>query len=313
MECLLEKIATTPHDFSANDLIRVGRSDLLMPCLTNLAQKNPRLFHSAKRLSEALNIKISRREIIDSFLKKSLGDTASGEMKLDLLETTFTPDQLHLAPLIDGDVQFEWLPPVGLRLFVNYDVLVSDPAADDVLYYCSKQEEPELYIAYMENYHDGWLSTDGMDTNFRDDFLSTIPLSEHIRRLDVIDFDDKTDSEAVAAILSDSPLQHLNLVNSLCSKAAFELLMCELAANTRLKSMEIQFYGKAETFPVVENIKSALKANATLEFLLVKVPLDHGEQALLAQLEISEPRFRLETTHPGEVSDDDSEDSEVEA
>ncbi|MDB5760841.1 MAG: hypothetical protein JWM30_4130, partial [Burkholderia sp.] len=170
----------------------------------------------------------------------------------------------------------------------------------------------ELYVAFMENYPDEWLSTEEMSTEFRDRFLTRIPLAQQIRRLAVTDFDDRIDGEAVAEILSDSPLQHLNLVNSLCSEAAFELLMCKLAANTRLKSMEIQFYGEAETFPIAEHIKSALNSNATLGFLLVKVPLDHGEQALLEQLALSESRFRLDITHPGEVSDD-SDDSEVAA
>ena len=216
---------------------------------------------------------------------------------------------------MNEQVDYENIDSRELQAFVKYDFVDPVPDFSAVLSWCVKNDKPELYVAYMENYPDEWLSTEDMDANFRNRFLSTMPLGQRICRLAVTEFNDKIDSEAVAAILSDSALLHLNLVNSLCSEAAFELLMSKLAINTRLKSMEIQFYGRAETFPIIKNIKWALEANATLELLVVKVPLDHGEQALLAQLALDEPRFRLDITLPGEVSDDsdDSDDSEVTA
>lgn len=313
---LFMRMAVRPQDFSDDDLRNIVGSELFMPGLTCLLLEDPHFFHPiADRIDAVAGIKNLRRKVIGDFVEEELGKSPFEIDRMHLLQERFMPDQQHLAYLMQGTSFAKlFIHPQLIREFVNYDLLpesdddtvVNDVLKEDVFEWCLAENHPEIYLAFMENYPDAQLSTIQMLPHFRTRFLSKVSLCRSVKHLDIMDFDDETDAEAVDAIISNSPLQHLRLLDSLCSDVTFNLLMRRLSINTGLKRVEIRFYEGAETFPVTDSIMSVLQANPTLA-LAVEVPPNHPEWVQLTELALAESRFNIGTSRADETSSDSDE------
>ena len=290
---LLGMILTRKQDFANDFLPRIKQSVFLPDALVHWLSKDPSTFKIlAKRLNEAGGMQISRKQVVGDYVRrhKELPDIYR---RLLLLDKKFSPDQSHLASFMNEQVDCESIDSYELQAFVGYDFV--DPVSDfnAVLAWCIKNSKAELYVAYMANYPGRWLSTDRMLPEFRQRFLSSLASSRQVRLLQIVDFGLQGDAAIVDSLLSDGSLEHLTLSNVSCMGADFNLICNNLAANTRLKQLEIGFHTMSNMFPLIEQIMEMLQANQVLERLILRVPIVHPEYALLEQLASAESRFQL--------------------
>ena len=127
-----------------------------------------------------------------------------------------------------------------------------------------------------------------------------------MKLLQIVDFGVRGDAAIVDALLSDGSLEYLTLSNAGCMEADFNLIVNKLAANTKLRQLEIGFHPMSNMFPLLGQIREMLQANQVLERLILRVPIVHPEYALLERLANAESRFQLHASsvdfenHPGD-------------
>jgi hypothetical protein len=133
----------------------------------------------------------------------------------------------------------------------------------------------------------------GFLPKFRQRFLSSLALSRQVRLLQIVDYGVQGDAAVVESLLSDGSLEWLTLSNAGCMGADFNLIVNKLAANTKLRQLEIGFHPMSNMFPLTEQIREMFQANQVLERLILRVPVVHPEYALLERLASAESRFQL--------------------
>ena len=290
---LLGMILTRKQDFANDVLSRIKQSVFLADALVHWLSKDPSTFKIlAKRLNEAGGMQISRKQVVGDYVRRHK-ELPGIYRRLLLIEKKFTRDQGHLASFMNEQVVYESIESHELRAFVGYDFV--DPVSDfnAVFEWCARNSKAELYVAYMANYPDRWLSTDRMLPEFRQRFLSSLASSRQVRLLHIVDFGLQGDAAIVDSLLSDGSLECLTLSNVGCMGADFNRICNKLTANTRLKQLEIGFDPMSNMFPVMGQIREMFQANQVLERLILRVPIVHPEYALLEQLASAESRFQL--------------------
>ena len=303
---LLGMILTRKPDFAGDVIPRIKESVFLADALVHWLSKDASTFRIlAERLNEAGGKQISRKQVISDYVggHKKFPNI---HKRLLLLEKKFAPDQSHLASFMNKQVDYDEIDLRELQAFVGYDFV--DPVSDfsAVLAWCIKNAEAELYVAYMANYPDCWLSTMGFLPKFRQRFLSSLALSRQVRLLQIVDYGVQGDAAVVESLLSDGSLEWLTLSNAGCMGADFNLIVNKLAANTKLRQLEIGFHPMSNMFPLTEQIREMFQANQVLERLILRVPVVHPEYALLERLANAESRFQLHASsvdfenHPGD-------------
>jgi hypothetical protein len=290
---LLGMILTRKPDFADDVIPQIKESVFLADALVHWLSKDASTFRLlAERLNEAGGMQISRKQVLGDYVRRHK-KFPTIHKRLLLLEMKFAPDQSHLASFMNKQLDYDEIDSRELQAFVGYDFV--DPVSDfnAVLPWCIENAEPELYVAYMANYPDCWLSTIGFLPEFRQRFLSSLASSRQVKLLQIVDFGVQGDAAVVESLLSDGSLEWLTLSNAGCMGADFNLIVNQLAANTRLKQLEIGFHPMSNMFPITEQVKGMFQANQVLERLTLRVPIDHPEYALLEQLASAESRFQL--------------------
>ena len=304
---LLGMMLARKKDFANDVLSRIKQSVFLPDALVHWLSKDPSTFKIlAKRLNEAGGMQISRKQVVGDYVRR-YRELPDIYRRLQLLEKKFTPDQSHLAGFMNEQVDYRSVGPDELQAFVGYDFV--DPVSDfnAVFEWCAKNSKAELYVAYMANFPDRWLSTDRMLPAFRLRFLSALASSRQVRLLQIVDFGLQEDAATIDSLLSDGSLEYLTLSNARCMEVDFKLILDRLAANIRLKQLEIGFSSQSDTFALIEKIRRMFQANQVLERLTLCVSIDHPEYAALEELASVERRFQLQHNLP--VVDNDSSDA----
>lgn len=315
MVSLLARIATTKEDFSNDDLREVARSKTLSAGLIYWLRENPALFVAlAKHFGATVGIEISRKQLIGEFMAEHWNglDVVEGSTelmeKMKLIEKYFRPEQDHLARFMNYRFEYHTVNSNVLRFFIGYEFTFQVSNKAHVFQHCIEARVPELYLAYMENYPDDWLSTKAMPPEFRQRFLSTMLLSQKVTRLSITDFNESSDAGIVASLLSNgSGLQYLKLSNALCSRQTFDLMMEKLALNHGLKELYISFSENGIAFPVYEKISETLQINQQLKHLALNAPGSYGEYSLLSWLADTDARLDIDTDWFSEASEDEGD------
>lgn len=309
MVSLLARIATTKDDFSADDLRAIARSSALNPGLIYWLRENPALFGElVKHFDAAVGIEISRKQLFSEFMAEHWNGAVTDYMSMKLIEKTFRPEQHHLARFMNHRFTYKTIFSNVLKLFIGYEFTFPSSNKANVFQTCVEIDQPELYLAYMENYPEEWLSTKAMPPEFRQRFLSTMLLSQKFTRMSVTDFNESSDADIVAALFSNgSGLQYLKLSNVFCSQRTFEQMMETLATNHGLKELYISFSENGIAFPVYEKISETLQINKQLERLALNVPGGFREYSLLSSLADNDARLAIDTGYFNEIREDEGD------
>jgi hypothetical protein len=315
IENLLANIATTGQDFSNEDLRSIAVTEHLEEVLFHWMKTLPDFYiYLTRRFSEALGAGIMKKRMVDVMNKNQFW---LKEHHLLMLEESFEPDQRRLAGIVGHELDYHSIDDMSIKFFVGYNVVLGNCMGSQEMDWCSNNQQPELCLAYAENFPLNYVNFPETPSDFLHKLVSKLPLFQRVKKVAIGELAPEIIAQIGSSLLSNNPgLEDLILHDVQCTEQDYTLIMNKLAENRSMKKFKLHFRQEQETIPLFETIVTTLEANPVLEWLTFGLPHDFSdtEMDMLVYLAASDPRFELELSEPPDSdSDSDREETSDEA
>jgi hypothetical protein len=310
---LLNGMIVSKGDFSRDSMLRMADSESLPGALVEIMFRSPHDYlYLVQAFCQAVGVPKIRSCVISQIARDvvlGVNEAAETEMVflLSMLEQSFPPDQKHLVPFVEKELNYDAINSAAVKLFVGYDI----PKVSGLGSY-----KPALVSWCMENRHPGVLIAfyDARGSKVVIDFtacpgafarsmMEKIGQLNKARILSIQGIPDYEDAVVLHRVLAGtSRLKELHIDGNCCGQE-FEFIMQGLRLNTRITSLFVNLREMPDPPAIGETLAGLLDANRKIKCISLQLHDDDPEQPQLRQLAAMDDRLELE--HVGSTDDSD--------
>lgn len=317
---LLYGIIVTKAEFSTAELSRIAESETLPSALVKIMFRSPhdylylvQLFIQAvglDKIRSGVTHKITTDDLVDT---STLGGPCD-DFILSMLEQSFPPDQEHLLPFVEKELNYHAIKSAAAKLFVGYDIpkvktLGSNKA--ELSLWCFENNQPGVLIAF----YDACLSKVRIDFTkysgaFARSMMNKISQLKNDYALTLEGVPDYEDALVLYRVLAGpSILKELDIDGNYCGPE-FDFIMQGLSSNQRIKRLFLNLRTMSDPPAICDTLATLLEANSTIRTIHLELHEDDPELLQLTQLAAMDERLELEHA---ERTDDSSDSDEAPA
>lgn len=314
---LLYAIIATNADFSIAELSRIAESPTLPGALVAIMFRSPHDYlYLVELFCQALGLDKMRSLVIgkivrDDILDASASDGTGNDFLLSMLEQSFPPDQDHLLPFVEKELNYHAINSSAAKLFVGYNIpkvrsIASNKA--ELPSWCVENNQPGILIAF----YDACPSKVRIDFKkysgpFARSMLNKIPL---LKKADILFVEGiPTYEDALVlyrALAETSILEELHIDESNCGQE-FDFIMQGLGLNKSIKQLTLACRTMSNPPAISDTLAGLLAANSTIEFIDIAHYDDDPELPELTQLAATDDRLNLKQLEHDEAPSDPDE------
>ena len=305
---LLNGIIVSKQDFSIDDFSSIADSPSLGIALKKMMYRSPPDYlYLVKLFCQAAGVKKIRSMMISAF---DFDDRLDGHV-LSMLEQSFPPDQEHLLPLIEKELNYHSINSTAARLFIGYKIQqLKDESVDikELASWCVENNHPAVLIAFQDIY----FNEVSIDFNkytgaFARGMMNKIPLLKNASKLYIKGLPDYEDALVLyRALAATSILKKMYIDENNCGPE-FDFIMQGLSLNRGITTLLLACRMMSDAPSICGTLASLLEANSTIELINMVLFDDDSEFTDLTQLAAMDGRLNLEHLNRDDTSSDSDE------
>lgn len=314
---LLYGIMATNADFSTAELSRIAESPTLPGALLAIMFRSTHDYlYLVELFCEAAGLDKIRSSVIGTIVKDTLTDASpsdgtGNDFLLSMLEQSFSPDQKHLLPFVEKELNYREIKSVAAKLFVGYNIpkvgsIASDKA--ELPAWCVENNQPGVLIAF----YDACPSKVRIDFKkysgaFARSMLNKIP---QLKKADILFIEGiPTYEDALVlyrALAETSILEELHIDEDNCGPE-FDFIMQGLSLNRTITKLALACKTISDPPAICATLANLLEANRTIESINMAFYEDDPELPNLTQLAALDGRLSLDQVERDEAPSDSDE------
>ena len=300
---LLYRVIVSNGGFSTEDLARIAESETLPGALVAIMFRSSHDFlYLVKVFCKAVGMPVIRSGLISEIAKDDLVEACdlAGTGKafiLSMLEQSFPPDQKHLAPFVDKEINFDSISSVAAKLFIGYNianVAELESSKAELVTWCVENRQPGVLVAYYAaSPHEVSIDFQRFSGAFARSMMERFSQVKKLRSLYLNGIPEYEDALILQRLLSStSSLKELHIDGNHCGQE-FELLMQGLSLNTSITALSLEPRPIVAPPEICDALASLLTMNSKIQWILLRVHSDDPERPQLMQLAAVDDRLEV--------------------
>jgi hypothetical protein len=301
---LLYGMIVTRADFSSADLSRIADSPTLPGALVAIMFRSQHDYlYLVRKFCQVIGMYKMRSCVIseiaeDDMLDISELDGTGNDFLLSMLEQSFPPDQGHLLPFVEKELNYGSINSAAAKLFVGYNIpkvhgMLSNKA--EIASWCVENRQPGVLIAF----YDTCLSKVVIDfekypARFARIMMDHIPQLKKSSTLSLKGIPDYQDALVLVRVLAGtSILKELHIDGNHCGQE-FDFIMQGSTLNRGITSLSLDLRQVLNPPAICDTLSRLLEANREIRRIFLALHDDDPEQSQLRQLAAMDERLELE-------------------